>query len=116
MRPTGPLTDMRYKPNVRGEIRAAPRAVCAIPAIIADRGVSIACTVEDLSINGCRVRRNGHSRLSERFVFEFPKRGIKIEAELVWLNGDEAGIRFLHKGAVPGAGADEANLPDPEAS
>ncbi|WP_428696792.1 PilZ domain-containing protein [Stappia sp.] len=105
---------MPYKPNVRGEIRGAPRAVCAIPAIIVDRGVSLACTVEDLSINGCRVRMNGHGRLSDRFAFEFPRRGIKVDAELVWLNGEEAGIRFLHKGAAPGTGGDEPSRSDPE--
>jgi hypothetical protein len=88
---------MRHKPTVRGEIRSAPRASCTIPAIIVDRGVSISCLVEDLSITGCRVRMKGHSALSKRFVFEFPKRAIKVEAELVWMNGDEAGIRFLHK-------------------
>lgn len=88
---------MRHKPTVRGEIRSAPRASCAIPAIIVDRGVSVSCLVEDLSITGCRVRMKGHSALSKRFVFEFPKRAIKVEAELVWMNGDEAGIRFLHK-------------------
>ncbi|SOC03559.1 PilZ domain-containing protein [Stappia indica] len=88
---------MRHKPTVRGEIRSAPRANCTIPAIIVDRGISISCIVEDLSITGCRVRMKGQAALSRRFVFEFPKRAIKVEAELVWMNGDEAGIRFLHK-------------------
>ncbi len=93
---------MRHKPNVRGEIRTAPRAVCTIPAIIVDRGVSIACVVEDLSITGCRIRMNGHNALGRTFVFEFPRREIRVDAELVWLNGDEAGIRFLHKKSAPG--------------
>ena len=88
---------MRHKPTVRGEIRSAPRANCTIPAIIVDRGISISCLVEDLSIIGCRVRMKGHAALSKRFIFEFPQRAIKVEAERVWMNGDEAGIRFLHK-------------------
>lgn len=90
---------MRHKPKVRGELRSAPRAPCRIPAIIVDRGVSISCMVEDLSITGCRVRLAGQHMLAERFAFEFPRRAITVDAELVWMHGDEAGIRFLHKKA-----------------
>lgn len=90
---------MRHKPKVRGELRSAPRAPCRIPAIIVDRGVSISCMVEDLSITGCRVRLAGQHMLAARFAFEFPRRAITVDAELVWMQGDEAGIRFLHKKA-----------------
>jgi len=90
------------KPTVRGEIRSTPRVECTVPAIIQDKGVSIACTVEDLSITGCRVRLNSFTKLSGRFLFEFPRKNIKVLAELIWINGDEAGIRFLHTDSPPG--------------
>ncbi|MBL6431186.1 MAG: PilZ domain-containing protein [Alphaproteobacteria bacterium] len=59
---------------MRGEIRSTPRIDCIVPAIIQDKGVSIACTVEDLSITGCRVRLNSFTKLSQNFLFEFPER------------------------------------------
>ncbi len=91
---------MLKKPSVRGEVRSTPRVDCAVPAIIQDKGVSIACTVEDLSITGCRVRLNSFTKLSRNFLFEFPRKDIKVLAELVWINGDEAGIRFHHAGSM----------------
>ncbi|WP_349360733.1 PilZ domain-containing protein [Stappia sp.] len=94
---------MIRKPTVRGEIRSTPRVDCTVPGVIHDNGVSIACVVEDLSITGCRVRLGSHTALSETFLFEFPKRGISVPAELVWLNGDEAGLRFLHAQAAAAA-------------
>ncbi|MCA1240847.1 PilZ domain-containing protein [Stappia stellulata] len=93
---------MLRKPTVRGEIRSTPRVDCIVPAIIQDKGVSIACTVEDLSITGCRVRLNSFTKLSQNFLFEFPRKNIKVPAELIWINGDEAGIRFLHTDSPPG--------------
>lgn len=102
---------MRHKPKVRGEIRSAPRAPCRIPAIIVDQGVSISCVVEDLSITGCRVRLAGQHRLAARFRFEFPRRAITVDAELVWMQGDEVGIRFLHKTAGKERAAGTAVVP-----
>ncbi|SDU07693.1 PilZ domain-containing protein [Stappia sp. ES.058] len=87
---------MLKKPTVRGEIRSTRRVDCIVPAIIQDKGASIACMVEDLSISGCRVRLGSFISLSRTFLFEFPRKDIKVLAELVWINGDEAGIRFLH--------------------
>ncbi|WP_029056915.1 PilZ domain-containing protein [Stappia stellulata] len=91
---------MLKKPTVRGEVRSTPRVDCAVPGIIQDKGVSIACMVEDLSITGCRVRLGSAIALSQNFLFEFPRKNIKVAAELVWLNGDEAGIRFIHSGST----------------
>jgi hypothetical protein len=93
------LAGVLKKPTVRGEIRSTPRVDCTVPAIIQDKGVSIACTVEDLSITGCRVRLNSFTKLSQNFLFEFPRKNIKVLAELVWINGDEAGVRFHHSGS-----------------
>jgi hypothetical protein len=95
------LASVLRKPTVRGEIRSTPRVDCTVPAIIQDKGVSIGCTVEDLSITGCRVRLNSFMKLSQNFLFEFPRKDIKVLAELIWINGDEAGIRFLHTSGTP---------------
>lgn len=85
------------KPTVRGEIRAVPRADCAIPAVLHDKGMDIACVIENLSISGCRVRLPRRALLSESFTLEFSGRGIRVAAELVWINGEEAGLRFHHE-------------------
>ena len=88
---------MIKKPTVRGEIRRARRVECAVPGTLHVRDVSIACVVEDMSVVGARIRLSGHMALTETFRFEFPKRSILVDAELIWQRGDEAGIRFLHR-------------------
>ncbi|GGE78396.1 PilZ domain-containing protein [Stappia taiwanensis] len=85
------------KPTVRGEIRSVPRADCSLPAVLHDKGMEIACVIENLSISGCRVRLPRRALLSENFILEFSGRGIRVAAELVWLNGEEAGLRFHHE-------------------
>ena len=83
-------------PNVRiGEQRQASRIDCRWPAMVQNDPRDIACVVENISHNGCRVRTVGHLFVAgDSVVVRIPSQRMVLDGTVAWARSQEAGIRF----------------------
>lgn len=64
------------------------------------------CTIREISLSGARIGIAGATVIPKAFFLIDQKRGTAFEAELIWRNGTQAGVRFH-------AAHDLATLSDP---
>ena len=53
------------------------------------------CVILNISDTGARIACDGVETLPERFVLVLPYRGAAVDAEVVWRDVNEVGVRFV---------------------
>ena len=74
--------------------------------VFGDGAYSYDCTIRDMSASGARIGIPGATVLPKEFFLLDLKRGAAFDAELLWRNATQAGLRFR-------AAHDLANVTDP---
>ena len=87
---TPPAVDL----HDRERRRARRRRVLLRGTIITDRGVTLSCSIQNISEHGCRLKFAVPPLLPETFVLRFNRTGETRACQLVWLSDREVGVRF----------------------
>ena len=76
--------------------RGAPRrrTLSGGTIVYGDGAYTYACTIREISTSGARIGIAGAIVIPKAFFLIDHKRGTAFEAELVWRNGTQAGLRF----------------------
>jgi hypothetical protein len=78
------------------ERRPASRRRVLLPGLIVygNGAYTCDCTFRSLSVSGARIAMTQHLELPERFYLINIRDGLAYDAQLVWRNGAEVGVRF----------------------
>jgi hypothetical protein len=58
--------------------------------------IRLECTVRDLSPEGARIQVARDITLPDPFDLHIPQRGMAEKSHIVWRQGDETGVHFVH--------------------
>ncbi|MBN8534565.1 MAG: PilZ domain-containing protein [Rhizobiales bacterium] len=62
--------------------------------------IRLECTVRDLSPEGARIQVARDITLPDPFELHIPQRGMAEKSHIVWRQGDETGVHFVHDAAA----------------
>ncbi len=85
-------TDTTNGTDGRGASRR--RTLSAGKIIYGDGAYTCDCTIREISASGARIGIAGAIVVPKTFVLIDQKRGTAFEAELIWRNATQAGLRF----------------------
>jgi hypothetical protein len=76
--------------------RSASRRRVLLPGLVVygNGTYTCDCTFRSLSVSGARIAMTQHLELPERFYLSNIRDGVAYDAQLVWRNGAEVGVRF----------------------
>jgi hypothetical protein len=63
--------------------------------------IRLECTVRDLSPEGARIQIARDITLPDPFELHIPQRGMAEKSHIVWRQGDETGVHFVHDASAP---------------
>ncbi len=92
-----------------GRMATRRRTLTCGKIVYGDGAYTYDCTIREISASGARIGIAGSIVIPRAFFLIDQKRGTAFEAELIWRNGTQAGLRFH-------AAHDLAALSDPQLS
>jgi len=79
------------------EARVFPRRNCKWTGILKQDMNHRPCTVEDISVGGCRLATNTKDlEPKQRITIEIESRKLRFYGEIRWVRSGETGVEFLY--------------------